>query len=143
MENLNEIKNEVDNIQIFTNEFLEHNKSREQELRNLKKMTTDAEESNAMLEKHINNINLTIEQLGNEIKQKKASNAVLYKHLGEIRNVLLNEFCDSPNTSTWCWPGTNESPKSKDEIDNYLHELQSKYKLNSNSKEMEIVKRRQ
>lgn len=56
--------NKIGDIPIFTEQFIEHNKKREAELRTLKKMTTDCEENNAMLEKHINDINSEIEQLG-------------------------------------------------------------------------------
>lgn len=43
-------------IPIFTEEFLDHNKMREQELRQLRKLNTEYEEQNAILSKHIDNL---------------------------------------------------------------------------------------
>lgn len=127
--------NEIDNIPIFTEEFLEHNKKREAELRHLKKMTTDCEENNAMLQKHVEDINTTISQLESEINQKKLSNAQLLSHLNEIKKLILNEFKTVPI------PGTNECP-NEETIESYIQKLQINFKPNSNAKEMEVIKQK-
>lgn len=136
-ENNNDLvrSNEVDNIPIFTEQFLDHNKHRETELRNLKKMTTDCEENNAMLQKQIEDINTTIGQLDTEIKQKKKNNAELYHHLTTLKRLLFEEF------RTIQIPGTNELP-TQETIEIYVQKLQTAYKPNSNSKEMDTIKQK-
>lgn len=46
-------------IPIFTEEFLDHNKTRDAELRQLRKINTDYEQQNAILSKH-NNIEMQL-----------------------------------------------------------------------------------
>ena len=50
-------------IPIFTEEFLDHNKARETELRQLRKQNTEYEEQNAILSKHIENMKSAIDKL--------------------------------------------------------------------------------
>ena len=50
-------------IPIFTEEFLDHNKAREAELRQLRKQNTEYEEQNAILSKHIENMKAAIDKL--------------------------------------------------------------------------------
>ena len=130
-------KNEVDNIQIFTKEFLQHNKQRENELRNLKATVNDYEMKNAALEKEISSISSTINGLDAEIGQKKSSNALLYNHLSKIRSQLYKEFQGVPN------PETGELP-SQDNIEGYLVNLQKSYSSNkvNNPKEKERIKQK-
>lgn len=136
MDNENVIRlNEVDNIPIFTEQFLEHNKQRETELRSLKKMTTDCEENNAVLQKHIEDINITIGQLEKDIEDKKQTNAILLNQFNSFKANLYEEFHNFP------LPGTNECP-SEETIDHYMQKLQAIYKPNSNSRDMEIIKQK-
>uniref|UniRef100_A0A1Y1N7V9 HMG box domain-containing protein n=1 Tax=Photinus pyralis TaxID=7054 RepID=A0A1Y1N7V9_PHOPY len=67
--------NEIDmgnfDIPIFTEEFLDHNKTRDAELRQLKKSNTDYEQQNSRLQKHIEDVKGAIEKLEVEILQQR------------------------------------------------------------------------
>lgn len=58
--------NSVIDLPIFTEEFLEHNKIREQELRNLRSFMLDYEETNAISSKHIDDMLKANEKLEKE-----------------------------------------------------------------------------
>ncbi|XP_018332960.1 high mobility group protein 20A [Agrilus planipennis] len=79
-------------IPIFTEEFLDHNKTRDVELRQLRKSNIDYEQQNAILQKHIENMKSAIEKLENDISQQKKHNNVLQQHLDEIKATLANGF---------------------------------------------------
>lgn len=79
-------------IPIFTEEFLEHNKTRDAELRQLRKSNTDYEQQNAILAKHIENIKAAIQKLENEIVVQRKNNKALQDHLDHLRTTLTNGF---------------------------------------------------
>lgn len=79
-------------IPIFTEEFLDHNKTRDAELRQLRKINTDYEQQNAILTKHIENMKSAITKLESEIMHQEKSNASLQQHLTHLRNTLTNGF---------------------------------------------------
>ena len=58
-------------IAIFTENFLEHNKTAEQHQRILRKSTIDYEQQNSVLEKHIENMSNGVDKLQNEIVNTK------------------------------------------------------------------------
>lgn len=88
--------NDVDfsnlDIPIFTEEFLDHNKTRDTELRQLRKSNTDYEQQNAILQKHIESMKGAIEKLENEIMQQKKNNNSLQHHLDHLRSTLTTGF---------------------------------------------------
>lgn len=106
------------NIPIFTEEFLDHNKSRETELRQLRKQTTELEEQNAILSKHIENMKQAIEKLQIEAVQQRNNNMALQGHLDALRTTLTSNFSTVP------LPGTQEIP-SFETVDNYMARLHS------------------
>lgn len=103
-------------IPIFTEEFLEYNKSntryfesvitrvsifklilntiadRETELRLLRKNNTDLEQQNAILEKHLDNMKQAVDKLQIETLQRKTSNNLLQQHLQKMRNCFTETF---------------------------------------------------
>lgn len=79
-------------IPIFTEEFLDHNKTRDAELRQLRKSNTDYEQQNSMLQKHIENMKGAIEKLEEEIMQQKKNNTALQQHLEHLRTTLTAGF---------------------------------------------------
>lgn len=79
-------------IPIFTEEFLDHNKTRDAELRQLRKSNTDYEQQNSILQKHIESMKNAIEKLENEIMQQKRNNNSLQRHLNHLRTTLTNGF---------------------------------------------------
>lgn len=106
-------------LPIFTEEFLEHNRVREQALRSLRKQNTEYEEQNAILSKHIDNMKSAIEKLEVETVQQKNNNAALSQHLQHLRSSLMKSFVAIPI------PGTNETP-TPDTIDDYIVRLHAK-----------------
>lgn len=105
-------------IPVFTEEFLDHNKARESELRQLRKQTTELEEQNAILSKHIDNMKQAIERLEVESVQQRTSNMALQGHLDGLRTTLASHFSSIP------LPGTGELP-TVDTIDAYMAKLHS------------------
>lgn len=103
-------------ISIFTEEFLDHNKVRETELRQLRKSNTEFEEQNAILSKHVDNMRVAIDKLEVETIQQKNNNIALQKHLDNLRKTLTANFASIP------LPGTSEVP-SIESIDNYMAKL--------------------
>merc|ERR1712227_928090 len=79
-------------IPIFTEEFLDHNKARELELRQLRKQTSEFEEQNAVLGKHIDSMKSAISKLEVETVQQRQSNAALQQQLDMLRQMILTAF---------------------------------------------------
>ncbi|KAK6184885.1 hypothetical protein SNE40_007246 [Patella caerulea] len=103
-------------IPIFTEDFLDHNKARESELRQLRKQTTELEEQNAILSKHIENMKHAIDKLEIESVQQRTTNVALQNHLDALRSTLTSHFSSIP------LPGTNEMP-SLETVDTYMAKL--------------------
>merc|ERR1712107_586718 len=79
-------------IPIFTEEFLNHNRARELELRQLRKQTSEFEEQNAVLGKHIDSMKSAISKLEVETVQQRQSNAAFQQQLDMIRQMVLSAF---------------------------------------------------
>lgn len=79
-------------IPIFTEEFLDHNKLRETELRQLRKSNTDYEQQNSILEKLIENTKNAITKLEEETVQQRCHNQALQQHLDQMRLTLTDAF---------------------------------------------------
>ncbi|XP_067839722.1 SWI/SNF-related matrix-associated actin-dependent regulator of chromatin subfamily E member 1-related-like isoform X3 [Heptranchias perlo] len=106
------------NIPIFTEEFLDHNKAREAELRKLRKTNIEYEEQNAVLQKHIDNMRSAKEKLEEELAEEQSQNATLHKHLENLRQMLTTSFT---NVSL---PGSGENV-TLDTVDSYMTTLHS------------------
>ncbi|XP_076058313.1 high mobility group protein 20A-like isoform X2 [Oratosquilla oratoria] len=105
-------------IPIFTEEFLNHNKAREAELRQLRRSNTEYEERNAIMQKHIESIKLSIERLEAETNQQQSNNTALQQHIGALRKTLVKAFMSLP------LPGSNQTP-TEESIDEYMVRLHS------------------
>ncbi|XP_071488338.1 high mobility group protein 20A-like [Diadema antillarum] len=103
-------------IPIFTEEFLNYNKARENELRQLRKSTTEYEEQNAILQKHIDKMKEAIDKLEAETVQQRNTNVALQSHLQQLRATLTANFAGVP------LPGSNEVP-SLTTVDSYMTKL--------------------
>jgi hypothetical protein len=103
-------------IPIFTEEFLDHNKAREAELRALRKQNTEYEEQNAILSKHVDSMKQAVEKLEVEVHQQRTNNSALQQHLSLLRATLSNSFANVP------LPSTSEVP-TLDTIDSYMSKL--------------------
>ncbi|ELU04681.1 hypothetical protein CAPTEDRAFT_155070 [Capitella teleta] len=115
---LNDDEHSAFDIPIFTEDFLDHNKNRENELRQLRKQNTEFEEQNAILSKHIDNMKSAIDKLEVEMVQQRTSNVALQQHLDMLRATLSAHFASVP------LPGSGEVP-TLDTVDNYMAKLHS------------------
>ena len=91
-------------IPIFTEEFLNHNRARELELRQLRKQTSEFEEQNAVLGKHIDSMKSAISKLEVETVQQRQSNAAFQQQLDMLRCQLslISYFYQNLTTGKWC-----------------------------------------
>jgi len=79
-------------IPIFTEEFLDHNKARELELKQLRKQTSEFEEQNAVLGKHIESMKSAISKLEVDTVQQRQNNAALQHQLDQLRQLVVTQF---------------------------------------------------
>jgi hypothetical protein len=112
------------NIPIFTDDFMDHNKAREQELRHLRKEINEYEHQNSLLNKHLDTMKHSIQKYEKENEHFKINNEHLDKKLNIFRNVMIQCFSDLP------LPNTNEYPNEVN-IDDYIFRLYAM--LNSNA----------
>ncbi|XP_057181562.1 SWI/SNF-related matrix-associated actin-dependent regulator of chromatin subfamily E member 1-related [Triplophysa rosa] len=103
-------------VPIFTEEFLDQNKSREAELRRLRKANVEFEEQNAVLQKHIADMFSAKERLEAELSQDDLRTQSLQRHLLTIKQTLVSSLATVP------LPGTGEMP-SIGTLDSYLSRL--------------------
>eukprot|EP00102_Acyrthosiphon_pisum_P024545 XP_016661755.1 PREDICTED: high mobility group protein 20A-like [Acyrthosiphon pisum] len=86
--------NTVNDIPIFTEEFLNFNKARDTELRNLRKKVTDQEQEVCVLDKHIENMqNVSIKLVANN-EQLNAECSKYEQYLVKLRSRLLDAFAN-------------------------------------------------
>uniref|UniRef100_A0A1A7Y2F4 High-mobility group 20B n=1 Tax=Iconisemion striatum TaxID=60296 RepID=A0A1A7Y2F4_9TELE len=103
-------------IPIFTEEFLDQNKAREAELRRLRKANVEFEEQNAVLQRHINDMNNAKERLEAELGQDEKRTQALHQHLQAIKHTLVSSLSSVP------LPGSGETA-SLGNLDSYLSRL--------------------
>ncbi|NWH31926.1 HM20A protein, partial [Chloropsis hardwickii] len=108
----------VFDIPIFTEEFLNHSKAREAELRQLRKSNMEFEERNAALQKHVESMRTAVEKLEVDVIQERSRNTVLQQHLETLRQALTSSFAGVP------LPGSGETP-TMETIDSYMNRLHS------------------
>lgn len=75
-------------IPIFTDEFLDHNKLVDVELRTLRKSNTDYEQQNAVLERHVENMRTGVAKLQSDTADQQYANAALAAYLASLRAKL-------------------------------------------------------
>ncbi|KAG8440280.1 hypothetical protein GDO86_006153 [Hymenochirus boettgeri] len=105
-------------IPIFTEEFLNHSKAREAELRQLRKTNMEFEERNAALQKHVESMRSAVQRLETDLSQEQGRNSLIQQHLQNVRQALTHCLRAVPI------PGTTETP-SMETIDSYMSRLQS------------------
>lgn len=79
-------------IPIFTDQFLEHNRQMESELKKLRKLNTDTELQNSVLEKHVENVRNGITKANAEIDDLKSDNEKLSAYLTALRLKLATQL---------------------------------------------------
>lgn len=115
-ETIREIRTGDYDIPIFTDEFLDHNKMIDSELRTLRKSNTDYEQQNAVLEKHVENMRNGIDKLESEQISLKDNNKILQNYIDKLKEKLTNSFAGLPV------PGHDDGA-SIDNIEEYMTEL--------------------
>jgi hypothetical protein len=115
----NQVPMTTNNIKIFTDEFLQHNKERETELRQLRKLTTEFEEQNAILSKHIDNMKAGEAKLTAEMAQMKERNEKIEGYYLRLRQEFVKCFAST------AIPGTKEYP-TEETMESFLDKLQLK-----------------
>nr|XP_014352162.1 PREDICTED: high mobility group protein 20A isoform X3 [Latimeria chalumnae] len=89
-------------IPIFTEEFLNHSKAREAELRQLRKSNMEYEERNAALQKHVESMRTAVEKLEVDVMQERDRNVALHQHLETLRQALTSSFAAVPLPDILC-----------------------------------------
>ncbi|NWR80584.1 HM20B regulator, partial [Centropus unirufus] len=120
-------------VPIFTEEFLDQNKAREAELRRLRKMNTEFEEQNAILQKHTESMNCAKEKLEQELAQEERQTLALQQQLQSVRQALTASFASLPI------PGTGETP-TLSTLDFYMAKLHSAIESNPLQHEKLVVR---
>ncbi|KAI1904044.1 hypothetical protein AGOR_G00001630 [Albula goreensis] len=106
----------VFDIPIFTEEFLNHSKAREAEMRQLRKTNMEYEERNAALQKHVESMRGAVDRLEGDVMQERNRNGLLQQHLDTLRHALTASFTGLP------LPGSGETP-TLETIDSYMKKL--------------------
>ncbi|XP_053559094.1 SWI/SNF-related matrix-associated actin-dependent regulator of chromatin subfamily E member 1-related isoform X2 [Bombina bombina] len=120
-------------VPIFTEEFLDQNKVREAELRRLRKINTEYEEQNAILQKHTENMNSAKEKLEQELALEERQTMALQQQLTTLRQVLLANFSSLPI------PGTGETP-TQGNLDLYMARLHNVIEGNPHQHEKLVIR---
>lgn len=111
-------------IPIFTDQFLEHNRQIDAELKKLRKLNTDYEHQNSVLEKHVENMQNGIGKLTNETNELVEENKRLQRYLDVIRQKLATALCDLALPS-------EPHGAHLQNIDKYMNDLNEMAKTNS------------
>ncbi|XP_017027840.1 high mobility group protein 20A [Drosophila kikkawai] len=105
-------------IPIYTNEFIEHNRSTENELRTLRKAKTDLEQQNAVLEQHVDNTKAGYAKVMGEVAVLMAENTRLESYVKGLRQKLVSAL-----GAIQLPPQESAGPPSVDNIDRYVRHL--------------------
>lgn len=105
-------------IPIFTEQFLDHNRKIDSELRMLRRSNNDFEQQNAVLEKHVENMKNGITRLTDETTHLSMENNRLQTYLDSLRTKLALAF------ETLSIP-TEPMGANADNIDKYMNDLYS------------------
>lgn len=111
-------------IPIFTDDFLDHNKALDSELRTLRKSQTDYEQQNSILEKHVENMQNGVDKLTGETMSLKETNRVLGSYINKLRMKLVESLAGLSIP-------THSQGASMDNIDQYMADLQNMVTSNS------------
>jgi len=79
-------------IPIFREEFLELNKTRESELRSLRKTVSEFEEQNAVLQRHVDNMRSAVAKLDRDVTLTKENNVALEHQFDTLKKSVVTHF---------------------------------------------------
>ena len=83
---------------VFTEEFIEHSKTRENEMRLVRKEISELEQQNSVLHKHIDIMKQSSVKLDTDIDRYQNTNNQLKKKMDAFRQTLINCNIQLPNT---------------------------------------------
>ena len=81
-------------IPIFNPEFLAYSRSKESDLRRLRKINTDLEQQNSVLSKQIDSMKVATDKLKTEISQQDEEVVALQFYVDKLRQRLIASFSD-------------------------------------------------
>ncbi|CAG9786789.1 unnamed protein product [Diatraea saccharalis] len=105
-------------IPIFTDQFLQHNKLRESELRQLRKANSDYEQQNAILQRHAEEVSGATSRLRAETAAAAERTAALLAHRRALVNALVQAL------QTFSLPG-GPAGATEANIEEYMEKLQA------------------
>lgn len=111
-------------IPIFTEEFLDHNKTIDAELRLLRKSNTDYEQQNSVLEKHVENMTNGVQKVQDETSALQQQNVAMQTYLIKLRRKL------STALGSLSIP-TEPNGANVENIDKFMRDLHSMVTSNS------------
>lgn len=120
-------------IPIFTDAFLDHNKVKESELHSLNKANCELEKQNILLEAHVHNLEDAIVQLESHIEAEETKNTAIQVKLRNTQLMFYNAFKDLPH------PVTNAKP-TVEGIQDYVTEVCTLLENNSPEHTLFIAK---
>jgi hypothetical protein len=103
-------------VPIFTEEFIEHSKTREHELRFLRKEIAELEQQNSVLNKHIDSLKQSTNKCEMEVDQYRNANGQIQKNLDVFRQTIMHFLNNVP------LPNTHDVPTHAN-IDEYIMRL--------------------
>lgn len=113
-----QVQHKSTEIPIFTEQFLDHNRKIDSELRMLRKSNNDYEQQNAVLEKHVENMKNGITRITNETTHLDLENKRLQTYLDSLRSKLALAFASLSIP-------TEPTGANADNIDKYINDLYS------------------
>lgn len=111
-------------IPIFTEEFLQHNRVIDSELKKMRKINTDYEQQNSVLEKHVENMRNGIAKSKNEIDDLQEENRLLETYLAKLREKLSAAFTGHAIP-------TELTGATMENVEKYMEDLHEMVKANS------------
>ena len=91
-------------VPIFTEEFIEHSKSREHELRILRKEIAELEQQNSVLNKHVDSLKQSTNKCELDAEQYRDANQQLQKNLDVFRQTVLHFLSNVPLPNSQDFP---------------------------------------
>ncbi|TRY63677.1 hypothetical protein TCAL_16561 [Tigriopus californicus] len=103
-------------LPIFTEEFLEFNKAREGELRQLKKQVGEMEEQNAVLGKHVETMKSAIGKLEMETNMQNQNSSLILSHVDALKSAVVQSLKGEV-------PRGEKEPVTMDNVDQFMRKL--------------------
>lgn len=111
-------------IPIFTEQFLEHNRQIDTDLKKIRKSNIELEQQNSVLEKHVENMKNGIEKLTNETNKQLEENKKIQQYFDDLRQKLATALSDLAIP-------TEPNGANLDNIEKYMNDLHEMAKTNS------------